>query len=77
MVAIEPLLALYPGQCAHGDRIKVGEAIESSPSYSPHDDAYVPWQHVQCPEATADRDDREALARPRCAVCGLNHPGEC
>lgn len=61
------IVAQYGGECVAdcGQPIRPGQQIMSVGEGS--------WQHIKCPES----EDELAARQPRCARCGLNHPGEC
>lgn len=63
-------IASYFGECSDcWDSIQPGQEVV----YNVRDDLV----HVDCPVHPATKADAAALAKPRCPVCGLNHPGEC
>lgn len=62
--------AQHGGQCADcGDWFHEGDLITLAVQGG--------YAHQVCPDAPSDTADAHALAQPRCARCGLNHPGEC
>lgn len=66
--------AKFQGVCAAdcGHPIREGERIEFLDDLND-----TGWRHATCPDAADEAADRAALAQPRCARCGANHPGEC
>lgn len=68
------IMAQYPGRCADGDYIEVGDLIERT------DEGDTPWKHVECGRGFVRTAPDPLELKPNevvCTSCFLVKPCEC